>query len=168
MFEMDAKYSSDVLSRDATSEEYLGGEEDERLNRLSLKRRRSKSTMTLAEWLLQILMHEDDEDHDEGDQLLLFGNQKRKNSEGLNLRQLLSQYVYQTREKDGSLSKYLVDLKSTNSASESEEVLNADYNDDEEEEGEGGDGKDLKIPSLTKRNNEEEELLLNMILGGKQ
>ena len=126
--------------------------------------------MTLAEWLLQILMHEDDEDHVEGDQLLLFGNQKRKNSEGLNLRQLLSQYVYQTREKDGSLSKYLVDLKSTNSASESEEVLNADYNDDDDddEEEEGGDEKNLKIPSLTKRNNEEEELLLNMILGGKQ
>ena len=125
--------------------------------------------MTLAEWLLQILMHEDDEDHDEGDQVLLFGNQKRKNSEGLNLRQLLSQYVYQTREKDGSLSKYLVDLKTTNSASGSEEVLNADYNDDEEEEeGEGGDGKNLKTPLLTKRNNEEEELLLNMILGGKQ
>ena len=124
--------------------------------------------MTLAEWLLQILMHEDDEDHDEGDQLLLFGNQMKKNSEGLNLRQLLSQYVYQTREKDGSLSKYLVDLKTTNSASGSEEVLNADYNDDEEEEGEGGEGKNLKTPSLTKRNNEEEELLLNMILGGKQ
>ena len=155
--------------------------------------------MSLAEWLLQILMHEEEKDEEGGydghDQLLLFEHQGEENSssgksgksgekktKGLDLRNLLSPFVLKRTGKDDSQTKYRVDeglqIPST------EEGLNLEYSDDDYDEDEvlspleektknGG----LRLGHLLlplprqekgKKEQEEELLLLNLIMGHHQ
>ena len=152
--------------------------------------KRKSTQMSLAEWLLQILMHEENKDEESGydghDQLLLFGDQgeadpgtsEESGEKGLHLSNLLSPFVLKRTEKDGSVNKYLVDEGLQNSG----ESLNLEYSDDtDDEELSSPDQKAenevfrlgrlfLPLPTQEKGKQEEEEelLLLNLIMGHHQ
>ena len=157
-------------------------------NKAGSKRKSTK--MSLAEWLLQILMHEENKNEESGydghDQLLLNQGEgdpdrsKESDEKGLNLANLLSPFVLKRTEKDGSETKYLVDEDLENG----EEGLNLEYSDDDEDEElpvpdqnaeNGGLGLGLghlflPLPTQEKGNKKEDEELhlLNMIMGHHQ
>ena len=205
----DASSESESLSREEDTNESTSSEEEDnsetsenssdekasngmKMNRAGLKR--ESTQMSLAEWLLQILIHEENKDEEGGydghDQLLLFENQGEKGSDrsgesrekemkGLDLSNLLSPFVFERTEKDGSQTKYLLneDFQIPNTA---EEGLNQEYSDDDddEEEEEHADPDiglhlgHLLLPLPTqekgKKEEEQERLLLNLIMGHHQ
>ena len=171
---------SEEESNSETGESSSDEKASKRKNREGLKR--GSTQMSLAEWLLQILMHEEDKDDEGGydghDQLLLFGEEYsgrsrsgksgEKKTKGLDLSNLLSPLILKSTEKDGSQTS-------------TEEGLNLEYSNDDYDEDEELSALEAKtqneglrlghlllpLPTQAKGKKEEEEelLLLNLIMG---